>query len=66
MSMKNILLVLTGGTIGSFQQNGIINTKKGKCRVLELFKEKYPDSDCQFEIKEPLNILSENLTYKDW
>ncbi len=64
--MKNILLVLTGGTIGSFQQNGIINTKKGKCRVLELFKEKYPDSDCQFEIKEPLNILSENLTYKDW
>ncbi len=64
--MKNILLVLTGGTIGSFEKNGIIGTEKGKCRVLELFEEKYPDSDCQFEIKEPLNILSENLTCNDW
>lgn len=64
--MKKILLVLTGGTIGSVSRNGVIGTEREKCRVLELYKEKYPDSDCRFDVTAPLNILSENLTRKDW
>lgn len=62
--MKNILLILTGGTIGSVNRNGIINTDNGRCRVLELYQQKY--NDCRFEIRSPFNILSENLSYENW
>ena len=64
--MKKILLILTGGTIGSILTDGIISTDKNKqCRLVELYNKKYND-DCVFEVKQPLNILSENLDKKHW
>ncbi len=62
--MKNILLVLTGGTIGSVNNNGIIGTQKTGCRILEM-TEKYL-SDFHFDVKQPLNILSENIDVRHW
>ena len=64
--MNKILLILTGGTIGSFQHDGIISTQKsGKSRLVELYHQKY-NNDCIFDIKQPLNILSENLEKNHW
>ncbi|MBR2176237.1 MAG: asparaginase [Clostridia bacterium] len=62
--MKNILLILTGGTIGSCESGGIIGTDSSRCRVLELYQEKY--NDCRFDVKSPFHILSENLSIKHW
>lgn len=64
--MKRILLVLTGGTIGSRTENGIISTDKGSVRVLEMYKEAFPECDTCFDIAEPFEILSENLELKCW
>ncbi len=63
--MTKILFVMTGGTIGSYSHNGIISVKQNNCRALELFRENYP-SDTEFEITQPLNILSENLEKYHW
>ena len=62
--MKNILLILTGGTIGSIDNNGIIGTKKGKCRILELASPYL--GEFHFDVKQPMNILSENLSASHW
>ena len=56
---------MTGGTIGCYSDNGIISLKKNNCRAVELFNEKFPDS-ADFEIVQPLNILSENLDKSHW
>ena len=63
--MKKILVAMTGGTIGSYSDNGIISLKKNNCRAVELFQEKFPDS-ADFTIIQPLNILSENLEKSHW
>ena len=63
--MKKILVAMTGGTIGCYSQNGIISLKKNNCRAVELFKKQFPDS-ADFEIVQPLNILSENLDKSHW
>ena len=63
--MKKILVLMTGGTIGCYSDNGIISLKKNNCRAVELFQEKFPDS-ADFEIIQPLNILSENLEKSHW
>ena len=62
--MKNIMLILTGGTIGSTDRNGIIGTDGGRCRVLELYEENH--NDCHFEVRSQLNILSEDLGCEHW
>ena len=62
--MKNILLILTGGTIGSVNRNGVIGTDRGRCRVLEMYESEH--DDCRFVIKSPMNILSENLDSRYW
>lgn len=63
--MKNILLILTGGTIGSMEHNGIIAAAPaGKCRITELYQKKY--GDVHFTVRQPLNILSENLSLCHW
>lgn len=63
--MKNILVVMTGGTIGSYSDNGIISIKKGNCRAIELYQETFP-SDDSFTIVQPIQILSENLEKSHW
>ena len=56
---------MTGGTIGSYSNKGIISVRENNCRALELFREKYL-SDIEFEVRQPLNILSENLEKIHW
>lgn len=61
-----ILVVLTGGTIGSLISENVINVKKGAAgRLIEMYHEKY-GNDIEFEVIQPLNILSENLTPSSW
>ena len=64
--MKNILLINTGGTIGSREENGVISSENGKCRILELYKKAFPDTQIEFTTVMPYNILSENLETAHW
>lgn len=68
MASKNILLVFTGGTIGSTVNAGTIDTSTGAAYLLlQLFKERYQDAgQIDFTTLQPLNLLSENLTPADW
>ena len=64
--MKKILVILTGGTIGSKVEGKIINTTAASSyRLIQLYNEKYTD-DTEFEVIQPINILSENLTPVEW
>ena len=61
-----ILVILTGGTIGSTIENNLINTtRKTSYRIIEMYNEKYKD-DINFEVVQPINILSENLVKDQW
>lgn len=66
--MKHILLVFTGGTIGSQLANGTIDTDRSAAyRLIQLFR---ANAGCQAEIEfktlQPLQILSENLHPRAW
>lgn len=64
--MKKILVILTGGTIGSKVDSNLINTDfSSSYRLIHMYNEKY-DCDTEFEVIQPINILSENLTPKHW
>lgn len=59
--MKKILVVLTGGTIGSRVENNIINVSESSpYRLISLYEETYGKEE--FEVLSPLNVLSENMT----
>ncbi len=66
--MKNILVVFTGGTIGSIASNNIINIdNKQSYNLLNLFKKSYPDSaNLNFKTIQPIQLLSENLFPSVW
>ena len=66
--MKQILVVFTGGTIGSTATDGTINTSNNApFKLLHLFNQNYPDhTDIHFETLQPLQILSENLAPAAW
>ena len=66
--MKNILVVFTGGTIGSIAIDGTINTASSKSyQLLELFQQhcKNPE-DFHFSTVQPIQLLSENLAPCIW
>jgi len=67
--MNKILVIFTGGTIGSISNDGIINVKQNEknYKLISLYKE-HCNSTCPVEFKtiEPLNILSENLNPSAW
>ena len=65
---KNILLIFTGGTIGSQLANGTIDTNAAAgYTLLRKFAEQDPDSDLvSFKTLQPLQILSENLQPSHW
>ncbi len=64
--MKKILVVFTGGTIGSTEKNGIINVDEQKnYRLISLYKQNY-NSDIEFNPVEIMEILSENITASHW
>lgn len=73
MSARNILLVLTGGTICSFEdENGerSADTAKARTLIVRNFRESgsmYSGEDkIGFTVDMPLNILSENMTVTHW
>ncbi|MCD7948518.1 MAG: asparaginase domain-containing protein [Oscillospiraceae bacterium] len=64
--MKKILVVFTGGTIGSKSANAVINVDETQgYTLLETFRR---DTEMQvtFDTVQPLNILSENLVPRHW
>ena len=64
--MDNILLVLTGGTIGSFSKNGIIDVNTtSTCKLVRMYNKNF-GKDVKFETVQPVNVLSENITYDIW
>ena len=65
-NMKKILVLFTGGTIGSITTDGIIDVEQGgKYAVVEAYKSAYGD-DVEFECRQVLNILSENMGFSGW
>lgn len=59
--MKKILVVLTGGTIGSRVEEGVINVNdKSPYLLLQKYEEIYKKHE-NFEVIRPLNVLSENM-----
>ena len=68
MTKKNILLVFTGGTIGSALSDGVIDTSKTQgVKLLKLFhNEDQQTEDIQFSTLQPLQILSENMAPAAW
>jgi L-asparaginase len=64
--MKRILVVFTGGTIGSKVSNNTIDVdEQAGYLLIEKFKEK-SKYNVEFVTMQPLNILSENCIPKDW
>ena len=62
MRMKKILVILTGGTIGSTVQGKSMNvTEKSAGQLLSLYQKKYGREE-EFEVKQPVSVLSENMT----
>lgn len=61
-----ILVVLTGGTIGSKLDSGIISVAKPEnLMLISMYRQKYGDNE-DFEVVAPLNVLSENMTASVW
>ena len=59
-----ILLIFTGGTIGSTCRNNVISTSENKPKViLEAYKNKY-GINFDYTTEEPYTELSENITGK--
>ncbi len=66
--MKKLLVVFTGGTIGSAAADGVIDTDPGAGRkLLHMFRAADPLADrVSFTAIQPLRILSENLQPGHW
>lgn len=66
--MKNILLVFTGGTIGSAVSEGTINTSGAAgFKLIQQFRQQYKNHQhIRFNAIQPLEILSENLAPCAW
>lgn len=66
--MKQLLLVFTGGTIGSTATDGSINTtSSAPFKLLQLFDQHYQDHQpVHFDTLQPIQILSENLAPAAW
>lgn len=66
--MKSILVVFTGGTIGSTVANGTINTSdSASFRLIQAYQRHQQFNPLiTFDCIQPLQILSENLVPDDW
>ncbi len=63
--MKKILVILTGGTIGSRIEEHIINVSdKSPYQLLAMYEEEYGVEN--FDVIQPINVLSENMTPDLW
>ena len=59
-----IKVIMTGGTVGSEEKNGVISNDKNR-DVAGLWKEK-SHSDIEFSKAYPYSILSENICIENW
>lgn len=60
--MKKILVVLTGGTIGSRVEGNIIDIgSRSPYRLISMYEELY-GKEIEFEVINPVSLLSENMT----
>ncbi len=70
MSKNKILIILTGGTICSTEnENGerTSTAEKAQTKIVSFFKSgSSPFKDVNFDVKMPLDILSENMTLNTW
>ena len=73
MRRKNILLVLTGGTICSFpneRNERAADVKRAEALIVENFMKSdspFSGEDCvTFHTESPLNVLSENMSIESW
>jgi L-asparaginase len=65
--MKNILVVFTGGTIGSTVSDGVINTsEQAGFKLIQLFQSTQRSEEIKFTCIQPLQLLSENLYPSVW
>ncbi len=66
--MHKILVILTGGTIGSVCSDGVrgINGDSPYILLREFHRSCPEYSSCEFEVINPYSILSENLSYDCW
>lgn len=65
--MKHILVVFTGGTIGSGVQDGTIDTNENTAfLLLKTYQQRYPQANVIFTTLQPYQILSENLSVQNW
>lgn len=66
--MKKILVVFTGGTIGSIATGATINTSDTTSfKLIRLFEQRYENHrQIHFDTIQPLQILSENLAPAAW
>lgn len=64
--MKKILVVFTGGTIGSRIHNSTIDVnEEAGYSLIKLFQDRY-HYDVEFDTLQPLHMLSENITPEHW
>lgn len=65
--MKKILVIFTGGTIGSKKTDKTINVDDSTSYyLLDQYNNSEYKNEVLLEMSQPLNILSENLIPKDW
>lgn len=66
--MKKILVVFTGGTIGSTLNGGIINTADNNdYKLIALFRKHFDKKEAiEFKCLQPIKLLSENLFPSVW
>ena len=65
--MKNILVLFTGGTIGSTVCDGIINiSPQSGFQLIQLFQALPQSEPIYFDCVQPLQLLSENLHPSVW
>lgn len=57
-----ILVIMTGGTIGSKSNDGIIDVATNSYNIVDIYRLKYDASLIEFETIQPVNLLSENFT----
>lgn len=64
--MKKILVILTGGTIGSRVEGEEMDvTADSPYRLLAQYQDRY-GKDHEFEVRQPFTILSENMSLPFW
>lgn len=65
--MKKILVIFTGGTIGSLKKQRSIDVDASTSyELIQMYTLQSQDQTVEFDTVQPLNILSENLVPEDW